>query len=452
MVGNDTELRKKIFDHFYVKPVGGHSGDNEEEDEGIREELVEVRNDYGEIVEIDVGMQFKTKEGNVAKVESLVKEFEDVFAVPTALPPKRSHDHQIYLLQNTSPVNRMCVDYRKLNKSTIKDKFPIPMIEELNEELNGAIVFSKLDLRPRLPKLLGYDYEIDYDKGSDNIATDALLRVDNQDELASLIATIITSTNGKLRRKGNLVVGNDTELRKKIFDHFHVKPVGGHSGVQVIMKNVAFMVYWKKMIRTVKQWVREYEIFQRQKPDLSVSPGSSSSQGKSAIFVVVDSVDDPILRHNVSKPLPLGGLPGQVTIQSDFFFNKDLEYMRYGSKGRRPALSISKMKAAYSPDAGLEQMVPDQFWIREECKHDIAAMYGISYWWFQRQRFYIDRHTSKGDRGARVEDFQLGIESYQTQVNLTKPQWTAMGFEYKHDYTITSLLGLLSFGINMGFR
>nr|GFB79502.1 hypothetical protein [Tanacetum cinerariifolium] len=77
--------------------------------------------------------------------------------------------------------------------------------------------------------------------------------------------------------------------------------------------------------------------------------------------LLTDSVDDPILRHNVSKPLPLGGPHGQVTIQSDFFFNKDLEYLRYGSKGSRPALSISKMKAAYYPDACLEQMVPDQF-------------------------------------------------------------------------------------------
>nr|GEY87428.1 hypothetical protein [Tanacetum cinerariifolium] len=116
--------------------------------------------------------------------------------------------------------------------------------------------------------------------------------------------------------------------------------------------------------------------------------------------LLTDSVDDPILRHNVSKPLPLGGPLGQVTIQFDFFFNKDLEYLRYGSKGRKPALSISKVKAAYYPDAGLEQMVPDQFWIEEECKCDIAAMYGISHWWFQRQRFYIDRHTSEGDRSA----------------------------------------------------
>nr|GEX04970.1 putative ribonuclease H-like domain-containing protein [Tanacetum cinerariifolium] len=77
-------------------------------------------------------------------------------------------------------------------------------------------------------------------------------------------------------------------------------------------------------------------------------------------MLLADSVDDPILRHNVSKPLPLGGPPGQVKIQSDFFFNKDLEYLRYSSKGSRPTLSISKMKAAYYPDAGLEQMVPDQ--------------------------------------------------------------------------------------------
>ncbi|GJT83263.1 hypothetical protein Tco_1057605 [Tanacetum coccineum] len=36
----------------------------------------------------------------------------------------------------------------------------------------------------------------------------------------------------------------------------------------------------------------------------------------------------------------------------------------------------------------------------------------------------------------RVEDFQLGIESYQTQLNLTKPRWEATGFEFKHDFTV----------------
>ncbi|GKA03981.1 hypothetical protein Tco_0676762 [Tanacetum coccineum] len=116
--------------------------------------------------------------------------------------------------------------------------------------------------------------------------------------------------------------------------------------------------------------------------------------------LLTDQVDDAILRYNISKPLPLGGDPGHVTIQPDFFFNKDLEYLRYGRKIGRPALLISKMKAAYYPDVGLEQMVPDQMWIEEECKYDITVMYDISHWWFQRQRFYIDRQTSEGDRRA----------------------------------------------------
>nr|GEV87624.1 hypothetical protein [Tanacetum cinerariifolium] len=66
-----------------------------------------------------------------------------------------------------------------------------------------------------------------------------------------------------------------------------------------------------------------------------------------------------IVKAQRQQTTTTGGPPGQVTIQSDFFFNKDLEYLRYGSKGLRPALSNSKMKATYYPDAGLEQMVPD---------------------------------------------------------------------------------------------
>ncbi|GJW15074.1 hypothetical protein Tco_0019207 [Tanacetum coccineum] len=76
--------------------------------------------------------------------------------------------------------------------------------------------------------------------------------------------------------------------------------------------------------------------------------------------LLTDQVDDAILRYNVSKPLLVGGDLGHVTIKPDFFFNKDLEYLLYGRKMGRPALSILKMKAAYYPDVGLEQMVSDQ--------------------------------------------------------------------------------------------
>ncbi|GKA78985.1 hypothetical protein Tco_0785522 [Tanacetum coccineum] len=217
--------------------------------------------------------------------------------------------------------------------------------------------------------------------------------------------------------------------------------------------------------------------------------------------LLTDQVDDAILRYNVSKPLPLGGDPGHVTIQPDFFFNKDLEYLRYGRKIGRPALSILKMKVAYYPDVGLEQMVPDQMWIEEECKYDVTAMavrthmrvlsvvgievfpmYGYNYMKkIVLRRAYLKEyviserdfkylypsdfedlyllnlqghlnHLSPEDKKIlttavnlwtrnlvirqRVKDFQLGIESYQTQLNLTKPRWDAKGFEYKHDFTV----------------
>jgi hypothetical protein len=47
----------------------------------------------------------------------------------------------------------MCVDYRSLNEVTIKNKYPLPRIEDLFDQMKGASVFSKIDLRSRYHQL-----------------------------------------------------------------------------------------------------------------------------------------------------------------------------------------------------------------------------------------------------------------------------------------------------------
>ena len=132
-----------------------------------------------------------------AEAESLLSEFSDVFPsqLPNQLPPRRDVDHRIELTQTSPPTlrsvyrmssteldelkkqldelvasgfikpskspfgapvlfvkkkdgsMRMCVDYRDLNRITVKNRYPLPRVDELFDRLRGAKYFSKIDLR-----------------------------------------------------------------------------------------------------------------------------------------------------------------------------------------------------------------------------------------------------------------------------------------------------------------
>ncbi|CAN4117984.1 unnamed protein product [Withania somnifera] len=92
----------------------------------------------------------------------IVSEFLDVFPTDLpGLPPERDIDFSIELERGTKPISippyrmaplncgsrRMCIDYRRLNKVTVKNKYPLPRIDDLFDRLRGAAVFSKIDLR-----------------------------------------------------------------------------------------------------------------------------------------------------------------------------------------------------------------------------------------------------------------------------------------------------------------
>ena len=80
----------------------------------------------------------------LGELKKQIKELQDKgFIRPSSSP----WGAPVIFVDKKDGTQRMCVDYRSLNEVTIKNKYPLPRIDDLSDQLRGACVFSKIDLR-----------------------------------------------------------------------------------------------------------------------------------------------------------------------------------------------------------------------------------------------------------------------------------------------------------------
>jgi hypothetical protein len=75
------------------------------------------------------------------EIQSAIKEF---LAMGHIIPRSSPFASSMVLVKKKDGTMHMCIDYRALNKRTIKNKYPIPRIDELLDELHGAVYFTKI--------------------------------------------------------------------------------------------------------------------------------------------------------------------------------------------------------------------------------------------------------------------------------------------------------------------
>ena len=82
-----------------------------------------------------------------AELHELKEQLKDLLDKGFIRPSMSPWGAPVLFVRNKDGTLRMCIDYRQLNKVTIKNKYPLPRVDDLFDQLQGAKCFSKIDLR-----------------------------------------------------------------------------------------------------------------------------------------------------------------------------------------------------------------------------------------------------------------------------------------------------------------
>ncbi|GJV91361.1 hypothetical protein Tco_1539174 [Tanacetum coccineum] len=144
---------------------------------------------------------------------------------------------------------------------------------------------------------------------------------------------------------------------------------------------------------------------------------------------------------DLTKPLPLKGRPGRLTVATEYFFNNNLEFLKSSDPEKRYTTSITKTKAARYEIVGIEDMVPT-LWSTTKVGYNKDAEKGSSIGLFQLDGsdivdfiMALSMFTRSLIIKRRVEDLQLGVESYQKKLNIIEPRKTFPRIKFKELYT-----------------
>jgi hypothetical protein len=90
---------------------------------------------------------------SVNELVELKKQIVELQAKRFIRPSSSPWGAPVLFVEKKDGTQQMCIDYRSFNEVTIKNKYPLPRIEDLFDQIKGAGVFSKIDLRSRYHQL-----------------------------------------------------------------------------------------------------------------------------------------------------------------------------------------------------------------------------------------------------------------------------------------------------------